>query len=75
MKIFKKYFSAKKRERDKKDYERGFDFAAGSLIRGEYTPSSLQNLTYGSCHPFDRGINTATDFLIKNNIVIDDRKM
>lgn len=68
-------------EKNKKAYEHGYDYAAGSLLRGEKTAYELEveadtpaewNLDQEH-KSFDRGINEAIDKLITLGIVEDTR--
>lgn len=36
-------------------YRDGFDWAAGAILRNEYTPQAIQDKVYGSHDPFDKG--------------------
>ena len=49
-----------KEKNRRKDWENGYNFAAGALLRGEETPKGLQRYFYGDAtDPFDYGIRDA----------------
>ena len=59
----------------KEEYDRGYDFAAGILLRGEETPNSLMG-KYGNSDSwdlFDEGANDATNHLIREGVIENDR--
>lgn len=62
-------------------YKRGYDYAAGELLRGEATPLEMMN-RYGTSATFneaphlvsfDRGMEDATDKLCESGAIKDDR--
>lgn len=72
---------ARKLKKNKEAYDHGYDYAAGSLLRGEKTAYELEveadtpsewNLDEEH-RSFDRGINDAVDKLISLGIVKDTR--
>lgn len=49
-----------------RSYHKGYDFAAGKLLRGELTPAELQIMyedPLDACNPFDVGMEDAVDRL------------
>lgn len=54
-------------------YLRGYNWAAGALLRGDETPASVDIHTYGCSDPFDRGANDATARLIALGAVVNDQ--
>lgn len=74
MNIFSKY-RRKRRERQAYElYTRGYNYAAGSLLRSEETPLSLDAKCWSNDYnDFDRGINAAIIKLRVLGIIEDDR--
>ena len=70
--FLKKYRQDRVKRLDKKMYNRGYDFAAGALLRGEETPLSIES-HYCICDwtSFDRGVNDAVATLIEKGVVED----
>lgn len=63
----------KNRKRES-EFSAGYDWAAGSLLRGEQTPYSIESIcTFQSTHYFDRGALVALDHLIRRAAIVDDR--
>lgn len=54
------------------DFNRGFDYAAGALLRGEETPQSLEAKVW-EVESFDRGMFAATDKLVQAGLIQDNR--
>ncbi len=68
------WFKKRNERKRKKLFNRGYDFAAGSLLRGEETPISLESKWWRSpnSNEFDSGVGAATSKLIDLGIVEDD---
>ena len=77
--IFQAYTEAvERRERHKEqaktsEYLRGYDWAAGRLLRGDESPISLDAWTQGRYNPFDRGIDAAIKAFCEQTNTEDDR--
>lgn len=55
-------------------FDRGFDYAAGALLRGEESPASLEAKPWpDDVTDFDRGMLAAIDRLVTAGVVHDDR--
>jgi hypothetical protein len=54
-------------------YRSGYDWAAGSLLRGDHTPLGVEGVTYPPDGPFNLGASAATDRLVEVGAVEDDR--
>lgn len=54
-------------------FNRGYDYAAGALLRGEETPGSLEAKWWHNPYSdeFDTGVMTATKRLINLNVIED----
>jgi hypothetical protein len=60
--------------KEKFEYEQGYNYAAGSLLRKEETPATLQaKIGFEKNHPFDKGIIAAINCLTNNICIFDDR--
>ncbi len=73
-KTLKNWSMALKVKRGKKEFKRGYDYGAGVLLRGEESPMSLESYVWS--HPesqFDRGVIAATDKLVAEGVVEDNR--
>lgn len=59
------------------EYRRGYDWAAGRLLRGHATPITIEAYTYIRYSPryddFDRGADAAVDRLVEAGVIEDDR--
>ena len=63
-----------KLKRKKNEFNRGYDYGAGVLLRGEESPMSLESYVWS--HPesqFDRGMIAAADKLVAEGVVKDNR--
>ena len=79
----KKWLSHRKSRKEKEDYNRGFDWAAGALLRHEMTPAEVEsyyNINSTAEESFSdlqinfiRGVRKAILTLIKTCVVEDDR--
>ena len=69
-----KWWARHKQKRNLELYNNGYDYACGSLLRGEHTPLSLEALIpeLGKNH-FDFGMLDAIDKVVSLGIVADDR--
>lgn len=75
IKHIKRWFAYKREERQLTQWANGFDFAAGSIIRGA-TPARMQALYNDPCsinHAFDQGMEDAVDKMVELGWVQDDR--
>lgn len=54
-------------------FRRGFDYAAGALLREEKTPFQLEAEQASDYGPFDRGMDEAIDQLVSMGIASDNR--
>jgi hypothetical protein len=75
MNIFRRirqHFENHRKAEEAEDFSRGYDFAAGALLRGEETPFTLVAKIW-TRDSFDDGILKAIDRLVSAGIVIDDR--
>lgn len=73
---FKAWVAQRRHCRQRQDYQRGFDTAAGSLLRKESTPKALAAQYSASIRArtqFDYGMEAAVEFLIARGLVADDR--
>lgn len=77
MNIFDKYYtwkSTRQKAKAKKHRIAGYDWALGALSRGEITPSGIDALTYDIEHSsFESGMDDAIDYMLKHNLIEDDR--
>lgn len=74
--VIKKWNLERTNKLHKEAYDNGYDFAAGILLRGEETPKSLTDKYYGNSDSwdlFDEGANDATNHLIREGIIKNDR--
>lgn len=56
------------------DFNRGFNYAAGALLRGEESPMSLEAKPWpGEFTHFDKGMIAAIDKLVATGVITDDR--
>jgi len=57
-------------------HRRGYDYAAGALLRKEKTPRELdeQQQPQFERDDFDRGIDSAISDAVKSNLCVDDRE-
>ena len=76
----KTWLADRRKQRLQRAYNDGYDYAAGSLLRGDTTPLEFQakcvnNIfnTGGTDSAFDSGAMAAVDKLCRLNAVIDDR--
>jgi len=67
----KKWCANRKQEKDKDDWKAGYNWAAGSLLRGEETPQTVNNYMLHT-DLFDYGAFAATEKLIECKIIEDD---
>lgn len=60
-------------------YNRGFDYAAGALLRNEMSPRDLEAQYIGfpgdSRDDFDRGMVAAVSLLVSQGIAVDNRSL
>jgi hypothetical protein len=64
--MFKWLSNYRKKNKEKKQYINGFDYAAGKLLRNESTPHELEShIIYIDYDSFDRGIVDAINKLDK----------
>ncbi len=64
-------------ERALQDYRRGYDWAAGVLLRGEMTAAAIDaidGLTYSGTGDFDDGAIVAMEHLVHMGTIGDDRE-
>ena len=63
MKLFKNLLVRWKNRHAEEQFRRGYDFAAGCLLRGDMDAGELLDLytSMGSVDPFDSGIRSAVD--------------
>lgn len=81
MGIISNWFKAQEEKAKKAHYKRGYDYAAGELLRGESTPLELMHRYETSqtfaenptLREFDRGMEDATDRLCGSGAIVDDR--
>lgn len=60
--------------REEKEFVKGYDWAAGVLLRGEETPMSIESYMYAPMWTkFDSGALVATEKLIGLEVIKDDR--
>lgn len=72
--MFKKIIEKRKEKKRKEQFRDGYDFAAGSLLRKDHTPISVESFFYGTImDDFDRGIRAAVQAAILQGLVEDDR--
>jgi hypothetical protein len=57
----------------KSQYKKGYDFAAGKILRREETPLSLDEMQDMDPCSFDRGMNAAINYLVILKVVEEDR--
>ena len=73
-KTFKNWSMGLKEKRRKKEFERGYDYGAGVLLRGEESPMSLESYVWSHLESqFDQGVIAATDKLVAEGVVEDNR--
>lgn len=53
-------------------FNRGYDWAAGMLLRGEATASGVEVMLWSTDNPFDVGARAAISKLIVLKVVVDD---
>ena len=69
-----KWFQKRKQRIKRSQYNAGYDYAAGALLRGDKTPLVLDAEQYGvPRNAFDDGINAAMAKAIHLGIVKDNR--
>ncbi|NIA10707.1 MAG: hypothetical protein GWP10_13515 [Nitrospiraceae bacterium] len=74
--IFKKWYLGRIRKINRKSYNKGYNIAAGTLLRGEETPSSiLIDITIANegWNYFYQGSCDAVERLIDEKVIKDDR--
>jgi len=77
--LLREYFENRKKNNDKRSFIVGFDYAAGTLLRGEETPISLESYSSdcfeadSSSRMFDKGVAEATTVLCNLGAIVDDR--
>lgn len=79
--MFKLYFKKRREKAEAEAYRRGYDYAAGALLRGDGSPEYYEQLAQtgetfgeGGTHKcFDRGIRGAIDKLVELGVIVDDR--
>ena len=72
--FIKKWLKERKNKANKKAYNRGYDFAAGALLRKDTTPLLIS--TYIDLNDqinFNDGRDDAIDLLVKVGLIKDDR--
>ena len=82
IKKIKEWLNRRKENKWKQEYNRGFDWAAGALLRVEITPIGVEsyygtNATAGVSFnrfktAFDYGAEAATDALVQAGVIKDD---
>lgn len=68
------WFKKRKELREKELYKMGYDWAAGSLLRGEITPAYIESLWWGNSYAneYHWGAQAAADKLIELKVIEDD---
>ena len=78
-KVLNTWLIVRKKQRLQRVYNNGYNYAAGSLLRGETTPLKIQakceNSQFNTAedHIFDLGAMDAVDKLCQIKAVLDDR--
>lgn len=68
------FWIKRKAWRKKREFNDGYDFAAGALLRGEKSPLELVALCWpDNSDPFDKGMTEATNKLISLGLINDNR--
>lgn len=78
IKDIKDWIKNRKREKEQRNFNRafctGYNYAAGTLLRGEESPFSLESYAWLDLYtPFDKGVSEATDRLVEAGVVKDNR--
>jgi len=78
IKKIKGYFEKRRKKIRISEYNAGYDYASGTMLRREKTPLNLEAEIYPDnsgidSFDFDSGINAAIDRLVKLGIIEDDR--
>lgn len=74
IKLIQNWLIKRRLDKETNQYVKGYNFAAGELLRGTATPQEIESYYYrSSWTPFDRGCNDAIDRLVRLNAVIDNR--
>ena len=69
----KSFFDKLRKDRETKEYDAGYDWAAGSLLRGEMTPMIVESYTlHGDITLFCSGALEAVDRLVTAGVIEDD---
>lgn len=74
--LLKQWLRDRKARQREESYSRGYNFAAGALLRGEETPASLEAQIWpdhdnGPLDAFDRGVMDAVRALVRHKVVED----
>ena len=71
--FIKKWLKKRKEKAERKEYKRGYDYAAGALLRGEETPLSIEAHYFRDDWTFfEDGANDAVTCLIAKGVVKND---
>ena len=78
IKDIKDWIKNRKWEKEQRKFNRafctGYNYAAGVLLRGEESPFSLESYAWPDSNtPFDKGVSAATDKLVEEGVVKDNR--
>ena len=74
IKKIKKFFKKRKERNNTRQYNDGYDYAAGALLRKEETPLSIDaKIHWAYSNKFDSGIIGAMNKLISLGIIKDNR--
>ena len=74
MKFLKEWLHKRKKNKDINQYVKGYNYAAGEILRGVSSPIEIESHYYGSSWtPFDRGCDDAIDLLTELKVVEDNR--
>lgn len=74
IKNLKQWWKTLEENNQKAQYNNGFDWAAGRLLRKETTPYEIEYTTQNDPEdPFDTGAIAAIELLIELKIIIDNR--
>ena len=74
----KNWITIRRLEKEQRNFKRafcmGYDYAAGTLLRGDESPFSLESYAWQNSYtPFDQGISAATDKLVEKGVILDNR--
>ena len=71
-KKFKQWRATRQEQAYSREFNNGFDWAAGELLRRTATPAEIESYYYFNSDAFDKGAQAATDLLC-NSLIVDDR--